>query len=80
MARRASLFERLIDDYSSDSATGARSDRTTPQLAAVIETPRDADVSRIDDDRNSARERIGRSDFDDEYASDASYVTGRRRF
>jgi len=75
MARRASLFERIIDDYSSDTATGARSDRTTPQFAAVIKTPRDADVGRIGDDRYSAREGINRSDFDDEYASDASYVT-----
>src|SRR5208282_3341970 len=75
MARRASLFERIIDDYSSDSAMGVRSDRTTPQFVGVIETPREAVDSRISDDRHSMRRRSSRLDFDDEYASDASYVT-----
>ena len=66
MARRANFFERIIDDYSSDRATGTRSDRTTPRLTAEVETPRE-----VDDDRS-----FGADQFHyDGYASDASYVT-----
>ena len=65
MARRATFFERLIDDYSSDSAAGARSDRTTPQLAAEIDTPRGADDSRTVDDRRFMRDEFERSEFED---------------
>ena len=75
MARRASFFERIFDDYSSDSATGSRSDRTTPRLATAIETPTGVDDSRIVDEVLSTREVLRRADFDDDYASDASYVT-----
>src|SRR5208282_5657802 len=67
MARRASFFSRLMGEYSSDSATGVQSDRTTPRLTAEIETPSGAVDYGIPDDRQL--------DFEDEYASDASYVT-----
>ena len=62
MARRTSLFERIIDDYSSDSAMSARGDRTT----VVNETPGVADVFEGD---------LRRLDFEDGFESDASYVT-----
>ena len=75
MARRASLFERLVDDYSSDSASGTHSDRTTPRLATAIETPRRDGDSRIGDGARSFRDELRHSDSEAGYDSDASYVT-----